>query len=47
VLICAAVLATCWLVISSRRSHQTIEEYARTLKETARRASLAADEPQP
>jgi len=45
VLICAAVLAMCWLIISSRRSHQTIEEYARTLKETARRASLAADEP--
>jgi hypothetical protein len=40
VLGCAALLAMIGLVISSRRSRRTIEEYARTLKETAHRASL-------
>lgn len=40
VLGCAAILALLGLIISSRRSRQTIDEYARTLKETAQRASL-------
>lgn len=43
-LACAAGLATFWLVTSSRRSRQTIEDYARTLKETARQASLGEQE---
>lgn len=40
VLGCAAFLAMLGLIISSRRSRRTIDEYARTLKETAQRASL-------
>lgn len=45
VLVCAAGLALAWLIISSRRSRQTIEEYARTLKETARRVNLHDESP--
>jgi len=40
-LACAAFIIIASMVISSRRSRQTIEDYARTLKETARRAGLA------